>query len=150
MSPHLEPFFSASLAVQLHLSVAVGAFLLGLWVFNRPKGGPAHRWLGRIWMGGMATIAVSSLFIPAGLFRMVGPFGPIHLLSLWVLVAIAKAIQAARQGRIEAHRRWLRGLYLGALVGAGAGALVPGRLISRMVGYHTPAPVTSSVDAPQR
>jgi uncharacterized membrane protein len=50
-------------------------------------------------------------------------------------VMVTAAIWSARIGNIRAHRRFVIGLYAGAILGAGSGALVPGRLISRMLGY---------------
>jgi uncharacterized membrane protein len=131
----LAPYLGASVAIQLHLAAAVLAFLLGGWVLLRRKGTKVHRSLGLIWMGLMALIALSSFFIPGTILPLAGPFGLIHLLSVWVLVSIAVAIWAARSGRILHHRIWVSATYAGGLVGAGAGALAPGRLIAAMLGY---------------
>lgn len=131
----LAPFLGETPAVQIHLVVTVLAFLLGGWLLLRAKGTGVHRWFGRAWMTLMAAASISSFFIPATIVPLYGSFGVIHLLSVWVLVCIGVAIWAARTGRIRYHRIWVTATYAGALVGAGAGAMVPGRLISQVLGY---------------
>jgi uncharacterized membrane protein len=131
----LSPYLAATPAVQAHLAVAIVAFVLGGWVLLRAKGTPVHKRLGRFWMALMAVASISSFFIPATLVPLFAGFGLIHVLSVWVLVSITIAVWAARTGRIRHHRIWVGALYAGALVGAGAGALAPGRLISQMLGY---------------
>ena len=131
----LEPFAAAPLVIQVHVIAVLGAAALGIWMFAQPKGTSVHRATGRAWMALMVAAALSSLLMPATLLRFAGPFGIIHLLSILVLGMVAAAIWAARAGRIRAHRRFVIGLYVGAILGAGAGALVPGRMISRILGY---------------
>lgn len=129
------PYLASPFAIQIHLVVAIAAFLLGTWLLLRPKGSAPHRRLGRIWMVLMALISLSSFFVPGTVPPVIGPFGLIHLLSVWVLIAISVAIWAARTGRVRHHRIWVTAVYAGALIGAGAGAFAPGRLISEMLGY---------------
>ncbi|MBX3498180.1 MAG: DUF2306 domain-containing protein [Alphaproteobacteria bacterium] len=131
----LEPVAAAPLAIQVHLVTVLAAAGLGLWLLAQPKGTPVHRITGRVWMALMVVAALSSFLIPATLLRVVGPFGAIHGLSVLVLVMVTLAIRAARAGRIRAHRGFVIGLYVGAILGAGGGALVPGRMISRILGY---------------
>jgi len=52
---------------------------------------------------------------------------------LWVLVALAVAVVAILKGRIEQHRSWMVGAYLG-LVGAFVGSLALGRWIAAQLG----------------
>ncbi len=131
----LQPFLDAIAATQIHFVAVLVATVLGAWMLARPKGTLVHRATGRVWMAAMAVAALSSFAIRATILPLIGPFGIIHLLSVLVLWMIYMAIAAARAGRIRAHRKWVLGLYLGAIIGAGAGALAPGRLISRMLGY---------------
>jgi uncharacterized membrane protein len=131
---NLEPFSIAPLAIQIHLVSVLIAFALGIWMLVQPKGTPAHRITGRVWMATMVVAAVSSFLITSK-SPLVGPFGIIHGLSVFVLVLVVLAIASARAGRIRAHRRIVIGLYVGAILGAGSGALMPGRLISRILGY---------------
>ncbi len=78
--------------------------------------------------GGVELVLANNLPI-------IGPFGIIHVLSVVVLAMVTLAILSARAGRIRAHRRFVIGLYAGAILGAGSGALMPGRMISRILGY---------------
>ena len=65
---------------------------------------------------------------------LVGPkflnhFGFLHLLSLFVLYTVPTSYRAIRVGNIKLHKRKMVGLYVGALLVAGAFTLSPGRLI---------------------
>ncbi len=57
-------------------------------------------------------------------------FGPIHLLSLWILVCVAAAVYSARVGNLRIHKGFTVGAYCG-VVGAGLGALAPGRMLNQ-------------------
>lgn len=81
-------------------------------------------------MGLMLFTAFITLFMEA----LVGPkflnhFGFLHLLSLFVLYTVPTAYRAIRVGNIKLHKRKMVGLYVGALLVAGAFTLSPGRLI---------------------
>jgi uncharacterized membrane protein len=54
----------------------------------------------------------------------------IHGLSVWTLVSLALAVYFIRRGNARAHQGFMIGTFLG-LVGAGIGALTPGRLVYR-------------------
>jgi uncharacterized membrane protein len=71
----------------------------------------------------MLLTALSSFWITRD-----GQWSWIHLLSAWTLVSLASAIYAIRRGNLRAHRGFMVGTYLG-LLGAGAGALAPGRTL---------------------
>jgi len=130
----LEPFAVAPVVIQVHVVAVLSAAALGIWMFVQPKGTRVHRVTGRVWMATIVLAALSSFLITTK-SPVVGPFGIIHGLSVIVLVLVVLAILSARAGRIRAHRRIVIGLYIGAILGAGSGALMPGRLISRILGY---------------
>ena len=114
----------------LHLGSLVPAFVIGSYLLLNRKGTPAHKFLGKIYMGLMLFTAFITLFMEA----LVGPkflnhFGFLHLLSLFVLYTVPTAYRAIRVGNIKLHKRKMVGLYLGALLVAGAFTLSPGRLI---------------------
>ena len=114
----------------LHLSSLVPAFVIGSYLLLNRKGTPAHRLLGKIYMGLMLFTAIITLFMEA----LVGPkflnhFGFLHLLSLFVLYTVPTSYRAIRVGNIKLHKRTMVGLYVGALLVAGAFTLSPGRLI---------------------
>ena len=123
----LAPLLNASLAIQLHAFAAMGAFVLGLIQFAAPKGTLPHRTLGFIWLALMLTVAVSSFWIHS--IRWVGPFGPIHLLSIYVLIMVPTAVYFARNHKIRGHAKTVIGMFVGGLVIAGLFTLLPGRIM---------------------
>ena len=118
-------------AIQLHVAAALAALLLGPVVLLRRRRDALHRALGYTWVSAMALTALSSFAIHG--LALVGPFGPIHILSVVVLVGLWRAIGHARRGEIAAHRRTMESLYSGAVIGAGLFTLVPGRRMSALV-----------------
>lgn len=127
----LAPLLAASPAIQLHTAVALSAFFLGLLQVVGPKGRMVHRVLGWIWVVLMAIVAVSAFFIHE--LRVWGDWSPIHLLAVVVLVALPIGVMAARRHDVNRHRRTMLGLFLGALVIAGAFTFAPGRLMHALV-----------------
>ena len=117
--------------IQLHTYCALLSILIGAIQFMRKKGGSSHRLFGRIWVGLMAIVALSSFAIFE--IRLLGPFSPIHLLSLLTLGTLVVAIQAARAGNIQRHKQALASLYGFGLVLAGAFTLVPGRILHQVL-----------------
>lgn len=81
----------------------------------------------------MAVSAVSSFWLGGGVLPVVAHFGPIHLLSIWMVISLIAAVVAIRRGRIRAHQGWMTGAYLG-LVGAFIGTLAPGRWMASVLG----------------
>jgi len=127
----LSPLFAAPAVIQIHAFSALLAFGLGALVLFGRKGTNRHRLLGRIWVGLMLIVALSSLFIWT--IRTWGPFSPIHLLSIATLVGLWQAVAAARARQIEVHRRTMQGLYLGALIIAGIFTFLPGRIMHEVM-----------------
>jgi uncharacterized membrane protein len=108
----------------------MGAFILGLVQFAAPKGTLPHRTVGWIWVGLMLMVAVSSFWIHG--IRMVGPFGPIHLLSIFTLLIVPLGIWRAHTHRVAAHRSIMIFTFAGALVIAGLFTLLPGRIMHQV------------------
>ena len=127
----LAPLLSAAPAIPLHGFAAMAAFVLGLVQFAAPKGTLPHRTIGWIWVGLMVVVAASSFWIHG--IRMVGPFGPIHLLSIFTLVVLPLAVWRAHTHRVADHRRMMIFIFAGALVVAGLFTLVPGRIMHRVI-----------------
>lgn len=126
----LQPLLEASLPIQIHTVTAVAALVLGALVLRGRKGTRGHRAAGRVWMALMVVTALSSFFING--FQVIGPFSPIHLLSVVILVSAPRAIAAARAGRIDEHRSTVRGMYAGLVI-AGLLTLLPGRLSHEVI-----------------
>jgi uncharacterized membrane protein len=127
----LAPLLEAAPAIPMHAFAAMAAFALGLVQFAAPKGTLPHRTVGWIWVALMATVAVSSFWIHQ--MRLLGPFGPIHLLSIFVLVMLPLAVWKAHHHQVGTHRRIMTSMFLGALVIAGLFTLMPGRIMHAVV-----------------
>ncbi len=127
----LAPLLAAPALIQWHAFAALSAFALGAVQLAAPKGTIPHRLFGWIWAALMLAVVVSSFFIHT--IRLWGPWSPIHLLSLFTLVMLPLAVLRARRHEVERHRRAMTSMFVGALVIAGAFALLPGRIMHDVV-----------------
>lgn len=119
-------------AIAIHVVAALLALGIGIFVLAARKGTPRHRLAGRGWAVAMAVTAASSFFIAAQLLPVTTPFGafgPIHLLSVFTLWALWRAITAIRRGDVTAHRRAMQRAFWSLAV-AGAFTLAPGRTLN--------------------
>jgi len=123
----LAPLLQAEPVIQIHAFAAMSAFALGIIQFAAPKGTLPHRTIGWIWVTLMTVIAASSFFIHG--IKLVGPFSPIHLLSIFTLVMLPLAVLRARRHDVKKHRGAMIASFVGALVIAGAFTFVPGRIM---------------------
>jgi uncharacterized membrane protein len=123
----LAPLLEAMPPIPLHAFTAMAAFILGVVQLAAPKGTLPHRTLGWIWVGLMAAVAASSLWIHQ--IRLFGPWSPIHLLSIFTLVMLPLGVWRAHRHQVSAHRRTMIGIFAGALVIAGLFTFVPGRIM---------------------
>lgn len=114
--------------IWIHMSAALAALALGAAVFLARKGTFLHRIAGRTWAGLMLVAAISSFWIKGD-----GSYSWIHLLSIGTLVLLAGVVYAAINGHIRRHRAGVIGLYTGSLVVAGLFALLPQRLLGKML-----------------
>lgn len=124
---NLDILFAASLATQIHVYAALLAFALGLTVLWRRKGTNSHKRWGKIWVSLMAITALTSFFIHG--IRLLGPFSPIHLISIATLISLYFAVKQARTGKINEHQRSMKNIFIGAMGVAGALAFMPGRMM---------------------
>ena len=125
------PLLEAAPAIPLHAFAAMSAFLLGLVQFAAPKGTLPHRTLGWIWVLLMAGVALSSFWIHQ--IRLIGPWSPIHLLSIFTLVMLPLAVWRAHRHRVADHRHIMMALFSGALVVDVLFTLLPGRIMHAVV-----------------
>ena len=123
----LAPLLNAAPVIQIHAFSAMAAFALGIVQLVAPKGTLPHRTIGWIWVVLMAVIAISSFWIHE--IRLIGPFSPIHGLSIFTLVMLPLAVLHARRHNVDRHRRAMIGIFTGALVVAGAFTFLPGRIM---------------------
>jgi len=127
----LTPLLEAGAFIQIHAISAVVAALLGPVILYGRKGTVRHKRLGKLWVLAMALAIASSAFIWQ--IRLVGPFSPIHLLTVLAAYGLVSGINHARNGRIAAHQASMKGLYFWALGVAGVFTFWPGRIMSRML-----------------
>ena len=127
----LAPLLDAAPQIPLHAFAAMAAFVLGLIQFVAPKGTLPHRTIGWIWVALMAVVAISSFWIHQ--IRLVGPFSPIHLLSIFTLVMLPLGVWRAHRHQVVDHRRIMVLTFTGALVIAGLFTLLPGRIMHAVV-----------------
>ena len=130
----LAPLLDAAPAISLHALAAMFAFVLGLVQFAAPKGTLPHRTVGWVWVLLMVSVAISSFWIHQ--IRLVGPWSPIHLLSILVLITLPLAVWRAHRHQVREHRRGMIAIFSGALVVAGLFTLLPGRIMHAVVFGH--------------
>ncbi|MFD1858801.1 DUF2306 domain-containing protein [Aeromicrobium camelliae] len=114
-----------------HAAAALVALGLGAWqLFGSAKGTPAHRLIGRVWVGLMLFVAVSSFWITE---IRPGRFSALHILSAVTIVTVTLGLVAAVRGQVLAHRGHMTGSWLG-LVGAFVFAVaIPSRHVPQFV-----------------
>lgn len=123
-------------AVLIHLTLASAAVLLGPAALWARKGSRGHRGLGYAWVTVMVGAAISAFFIRStGRFQLFG-FSPIHALAIVTLVGVTAAIVAIARRQVEAHRKGMQRVYLGACLGAGVFTLLPGRYLGDLLWHH--------------
>lgn len=122
----LAPLLQASPAVQVHVSAALTALLIGCILMLAPKGVRFHKALGWTWVIAMSVTAMSS-FLITGL--MGTAYSPIHALSAWTMIGLPFGIAAIRRRDVLQHRRSMTGMFVGAMIIAGLFSFLPGRLM---------------------
>jgi uncharacterized membrane protein len=132
-APDLAALGAASLVIKLHLATVAGAAAIGIVLMARIKGTPFHRQLGWIYSSAMFVTGLVTLAIPAPTVGPhLGPFGPLHLFSVFTLLGVPRALLAARRGEWELHGRIMASLFIGGIGIAGIGAFLPGRLMNQV------------------
>lgn len=127
----LGPLLTAPPPIPWHAFAAFAALAIGGAQLALPKGTTRHRVLGYAWAALMLGVAVSSFWIQQ--IRLIGPFSPIHILSILVVVTAPLAVWYAHTHKVAAHRSAMINLYLFALIGAGIFTLLPGRIMHTVV-----------------
>jgi uncharacterized membrane protein len=117
--------------IATHAFSALTAILLGAWqLFFSRKGRPLHRLVGRVWVGLMLYVSVTSFWIRE---LRHGQFSLLHILSIVTIVAVILGILDARRGNLRGHVGNMLGSWIG-LCNAGAFALaIPDRDIPQFV-----------------
>jgi len=123
--------FNETHPIPLHAIMAMIAIILGGIQLSMKKGGAIHKLLGRIWVGLMLIVAISSLFIHE--IKLWGAYSPIHLLSLWTIFSLGLGIYFVRVGNIKRHKQVMIALYFFALILTGFFTLYPGRVMHQIL-----------------
>ena len=123
--------FNETQPIPLHAIMAIIAVVLGGIQLFMKKGGAIHKLLGRIWVGLMLIVAISSLFIHE--IKLWGAYSPIHLLSLWTIFSLGLGIYFVRVGNIKRHKQVMIALYFFALILTGFFTLMPGRVMHQIL-----------------
>ena len=123
--------FNETQPIPLHAIMAIIAVILGGIQLSMKKGGTIHKLLGRIWVGIMMFVAISSFFIHE--IKLWGAYSPIHLLSLWTIFILGVGVYYARVGNIKRHKQVMIATYFFALILTGFFTLMPGRVMHQIL-----------------
>ena len=123
--------FNETQPIPLHAIMAIVAVILGGIQLSMKKGGAIHKLLGRIWVGIMMFVAISSFFIHE--IKLWGAYSPIHLLSLLTIFTLGVGIYYVRVGNVKRHKQTMITLYFFALIVAGFFTLMPGRIMHQIL-----------------
>ena len=96
ISPHVR--LGADSPIPSHAVVALPATMLGAWQILGAKGTARHRVVGWLLVAGLASVALSGLFIST--IGLVGDFGPIHLLIPVTVLSLWTGVRAAQRGDV--------------------------------------------------
>ena len=123
--------------IYTHAAFALLAIPLGLYVLLTKKGTKQHRILGRIWVTFLIIVSLTAIFIQA---INPGQYSLIHLLIPFTLVSLIYPIwniKKYKKTKIErykySHMYSMIGVYVGALLIAGAFTLMPGRFFHHIL-----------------
>lgn len=119
--------------VFFHLVTAFAALLIGAVVMLRRKGNGSHRAWGWAWVLAMGATTVASAFIRDYHMPNIAGYTPIHFFTVFVAFNLPRGIWFIRQGNVQAHRKTMRGMYIGGCIVAGVFTLLPGRFLGRQL-----------------
>ena len=123
--------FNETQPIPLHAIMAMIAIILGGIQLSMKKGGAIHKLLGRLWVGLMMFVAITSFFIHE--IKLWGAYSPIHLLSLWTIFILGVGVYYARVGNIKRHKQVMITTYFFALILTGFFTLMPGRIMHQIL-----------------
>ena len=119
------------LTIYVHAFFALIAVPVGLYIFLTKKGTITHKFVGRFWVAVLIIVSVTAIFIQE---INPGEYSLIHLLIPWTIGSLIYSIwniQKFRQTKLSRHKHAhmysMIGVYIGALIVAGAFTLMPGR-----------------------
>jgi len=123
--------------IYAHSVFALLAIPLGLYIIITKKGTRSHKMLGRIWVTALLIVSVTAIFIQT---IKPGQYSLIHLLVPYTIGSLIYSIwniNRFKKTKIKrykiAHMRSMIGVYIGALLIAGAFTLMPGRFFNEII-----------------
>lgn len=125
----LAPILAADPIVQFHILAALTAIGLVPFALFRRRRDRVHKIAGYAWVSAMLATALSSFWISG--IRLIGPFSPIHVLSLYTLFGVVMGVVQIRRGDRHSHEATMKAIAFWALGVAGLLTLLPGRLMNR-------------------
>lgn len=129
----MPPNGDIPLLVGIHAGTAIAATTIGsvvLWARMGVKKHPRlHRVLGYAWFTLMVVTATSAVFIRDAHIPSISGITPIHVLVPFTFYYLVRGYRALLRGEINAHKRSMQALYVGACVIAGFFTLLPQRLL---------------------
>jgi len=120
--------FNETHPIPLHAIIAMICIILGGIQLLMKKGGDFHKLLGRVWVLLMLIVCFTSFFIHT--VNLWGKYSPIHLLSIWTIIAVVLGVYFARIGNIKRHKFFMVWTYWLALILTGLFTLYPGRVMN--------------------
>ena len=115
--------------IYVHSVLAILAIPLGLYIIITKKGTKSHKMLGRIWVTALLIVSLTAIFIQT---IKPGQYSLIHLLVPYTIGSLIYSIWNIRRFKKTkikrykiAHMRSMIGVYIGALLIAGAFTLMP-------------------------
>ncbi len=123
--------------IYVHATLALLAVPLGLYIFLTKKGTKQHKMLGRIWVTFLIIVSLTAIFIQT---INPGQYSWIHLLIPFTLVSLIYSIWNIKKYKKTKTERYkyshmysMIGVYVGALLIAGAFTLMPGRFFHHIL-----------------
>ena len=120
-----------------HITFALAAVPVGVYVFLTKKGTARHKLAGRFWVALLTIVSMSAISIQS---INPGHYSLIHLLIPFTIGSLIYSIWNIRRFKVTrlqkyryAHMYSMIGVYVGALLIAGAFTLLPGRLLHGVV-----------------
>ena len=121
------------IAIYSHIALALAAVPVGLFILLSKKGTAQHKLVGRVWLVIMLIVSLSAILIHE---IYPGRYSLIHLLIPWTIGSLIysiwniKRFKKTRQIKYrQAYMYSMIGVYIGALLVAGAFTLLPGRFL---------------------
>ena len=123
--------------IIIHAFLALLAIPLGAYILFNKKGTAKHKFLGKIWVVFLIIVSATAIFIQE---INSGEYSLIHLLIPFTLLSLIHSIRSIKKYKMTrkikykyAHMYSMIGVYIGALILAGALTLMPGRIVHELL-----------------